>query len=683
MAEAGGATLAIVNEGGQAAQPGGGKSGRPLLFFTTPPAYDPEKDFDKESKEVFESRREAFVIPRWADGEKRTVENSLDARLMIAAPSASAEDPGKIREASLSFQRIAVRSFSELKNLSEATKAVCAHSVREAASDPTLEPWIAAARGLVAMRLMESGRMTLQEGTARLREGGYFADPFLSFETGALSSSDMSLLGPNDEFIPLAGGPGSKQLYLYDMLLAHARAFEAINHNPIAKQIVELTTNFVLGRGVRAKANHPRVQELWDQFWKANRMDERLRTWMRDLSWQGELFVRCFPGGPGGMVVRELDSSSIWEVVTNPEDIEEVYYYHQQFSSAFQTNTRTGIDSSRYVVRQIPAAEMEHLRVNISSGEKRGRSDLYSLLTWLKRVKDYYNAVVVRAQEEASHCREIILDGSDADVQAAASDPQFNQPPPPGSNWIHNRAVEVKPSSLMHGDLGSGSRDIGGQILGVIAVGASMPPPWLSFTGTEATRANTLTAAEPATQHFGSRQRLCEIILQRMKDRVLPEWKRLRLLPDTEVEKVTVRALIRLVRDQKFGELVTVLGQVLTGGGLARKVPLDTGIEFIFPEVKTSNRTEKIKDIQTAEAGRHFSHERSSNMIAAELEVTTYDFQEEMAAIQEEVAAGIGPPQLGLEDDLVGDHTETPGEPAPQAGSDANARGYRDRMGTA
>jgi hypothetical protein len=78
----------------------------------------------------------------------------------------------------------------------------------------------------------------------------------------------------------------SDNWYLKDVqpaiyLEIHNECYEAYNANPLANAIVEMITNFTLGRGVLVSASSrrvQRVQRVLDAFWRDpdNRMDARL-----------------------------------------------------------------------------------------------------------------------------------------------------------------------------------------------------------------------------------------------------------------------------------------------------------------------------------------------------------------------------------------------------------------------
>ena len=72
----------------------------------------------------------------------------------------------------------------------------------------------------------------------------------------------------------------------------HNECYEAYNANPLANSIVEMTTNFTLGRGLVVSAANRRVQRVLDAFWRDpdNRMDARIYDICTELSVYGEQF---------------------------------------------------------------------------------------------------------------------------------------------------------------------------------------------------------------------------------------------------------------------------------------------------------------------------------------------------------------------------------------------------------
>lgn len=453
------------------------------------------------------------------------------------------------------------------------------------------------------------------------------------------------------EYTPIMGGPFSKQLYMADMLDAFAKAFEAYNHNPIAHQIVRITTCFALGRGVSAKACHPQCQERWDEWSKEAGLDARLESWSDTLSRDGELMLRT-PKGQNQLVIRWIDPSTVWDIITDLEDFETglglasrgIIYYHQQYPTQYQLlygggqNSKfnpSDYESSKYIINQIPAEEVLHYKINVGPNEKRGRSDLFSTLGWLKRYKDFWTARVLRAVAQASFAWKNKIKGADTDVAAFIS--AFPQKPPDfGGVWVENEASDLQPMAV---DIkGGDAKDDASGIRNMIAVGPGIPEQYLGFGEGHQARATAVVASEPGTKKFQARQ----ILLGRVLRDIATLWgqaeiKSGRLPKQVPVDSSELTVLQRLV--VKFG--ATPIGKailsVLKMAGAAEAMEdHEIQIDFQFPEIAIEDRTAKIKDVDFSVSGGYISHEDGSTMIAKELGIEQYNYQETQAKIAQE-----------------------------------------------
>lgn len=105
----------------------------------------------------------------------------------------------------------------------------------------------------------------------------------------------------------------------------HNLCYEAYNANPLAFAIIEITTSFVLGKGVTVAASQPAVQRVLMDFWRDpdNHMETRVYALCTELALYGEQFVRFFVNPYSGRVkIRQIDPSIIDEIETDPDDIE-------------------------------------------------------------------------------------------------------------------------------------------------------------------------------------------------------------------------------------------------------------------------------------------------------------------------------------------------------------------------
>lgn len=365
-----------------------------------------------------------------------------------------------------------------------------------------------------------------QRELALLRESDDFAGDSDYSGVGSQSSAWSktnygSGIDQQAEYIPMMAGPWSKQLYEQQYKEMHSKAFEAYNHNPIAHQLCELQTAFCLGRGVDHQATNQDVDSVWREFVERTDFYNDLENIATDLWWSGEMVMEFYDDAPdkGFTDYRMIDPSTILEFVTDPEDIQKVYYAHQQYSTAYQNfanETDKKIDAVRYIIRQIPAADFYHVKLNVSKYEKRGRSDLFSVLGWVKRLKDLMNARVIKGQLEAAFCWDIEVMSGDADVQAMSM--KLPDPYKAGSTFIHNSNVKLTPQSSQI-KANESIPDVV-QLLNMIAVGFGIPKEFIGEGGKGA-KAGAITATEPGVKRFEKRQRLIERICHHVASRVI------------------------------------------------------------------------------------------------------------------------------------------------------------------
>lgn len=342
----------------------------------------------------------------------------------------------------------------------------------------------------------------------------------LDSDFGSGNSMDNTSLIDRDEFVPLMGGPFYKQLYIYDYLLMHSRAFQLVNHNALAASAVKQLTRFVVGRGVSFHIRNDAARAVWEEFWNRNNMRARVRQMARDLTWQGELLLRYYEKQRGYATLRVLDASSCWEIVTDVEDIDHVYYYHFQYPTPYQIYGVGQIPVTKYIIQQIPPTNIQHLKINVSSQEKRGRSDLLPSMPWLKRFDDFYNGITLKQVLEANLVWKITVEGDQADVDAILASQDLQQLPPPGGVWLQNSAVNLEPVNATMTSSRGGS-DVGSEIASIVATSLNLPREYFNIGGPGAARATALVRTDPAVKTIEDRQQLMRETLEEMYDRVL------------------------------------------------------------------------------------------------------------------------------------------------------------------
>lgn len=489
-----------------------------------------------------------------------------------------------------------------------------------------------------ASDLLRKKSIKARMGARRLREGSDFEYGLYPDEAWSVSGA-KKVFPISDIALPSLNSPQSKQQLLVDYLDAHRKSFDAATFNPIAKRIIRLVGQFVLGRGVVGTISDREHQDAWNDFWKRNRMKLRTKQTLRELLIYGEFFWRYFNVPGKGLVVRSIDPSTIWDIVTDDDDLEDVKYYHQQYVKLdISPIPGKAAMPSTLVIRQIPAAEVSHFKINSTSSEKRGRSELFPILGYLLRFKEYVNDRILLNKMRAMFALDVSVEGGDGEVQAAEN--QFAEPPGPAAVLVHNKAVEVefKNANTNAGDAATDADTI----LKIIAIGAGISEQFLGVSRAQ-TRAGALISTEPDVKNFEEYQELMEEVLIDASDRVFVAAK---LSPSV--------------------------------------------MEFTFPSIAQEDRHAKLQDIAFSESMDYFSKERAATMVAREFQISDYHYSTEQQTIHQEragepvmTAALQQVPKIGTGKD--GAQAE-PGlgsdlKPAPKVTQTSAQMGFSDRIG--
>ena len=435
-----------------------------------------------------------------------------------------------------------------------------------------------------------------QKGNSVFREG---------FDAFAYDEPTGNRVG--DDTVNLLGGPFNKQLYIYDYLRMHAYAFHAYHHDPIAKAAVQTIIDFTLGRGYRVDCQDKKALALWRAFEEANDLQERVRQAALELSIYGETMIWWLPDNatkigyklapgqevPKGLLprIRLIDPSVIWEVVTYPEDQERILYY--QWVAQTQYSIYTGRDggqtvpNSKFIYQQLPADQVMHFKVNSVSNEKRGRSDLFPVLGYLKRLRDSVNYSIIGMQKASAWAIDTTIEGSQNDIDRYTQDMLAQSTfAPAGSEFVHTSKIKRQYLSNEGASRGGNSQAFE-WTLSMIASGVGIP---INYFGTHLsggqTRASAITATEPVTKRFEMRQGVYERMIKAIAKRFFAQ----------------------------FG--------------------MSPEIEVTFPDLITADRSAKLKDLALAETQGWITKERAANIAAKELGITEFEFEQE----QEETA---------------------------------------------
>ncbi|GHO98450.1 hypothetical protein KSF_084980 [Reticulibacter mediterranei] len=296
-----------------------------------------------------------------------------------------------------------------------------------------------------------------------------------------------------------------KDLMPSTYLELHNLIYESYHANPLAFAIIEMTTSFVLGKGITVDAVDREVQRVLLDFWRENTMDERIYNICTELALYGEIFVRFFINKYNGSVkVRLIDPSLIDLIESDPEDIETPVRFHRrpvvQTISATDPATMqnltpiTKLDiSTSYTQGEWYRAgeEMLQFAINKVSNARRGNSDLATLLPWLRRYKDWLTDRVRINKYKSVFLYDVTLRGADKKA-IDRKKMEYTYPPEPGSVIIHNETEQW--SAVQPQIQANDAKEDGRAIKLMIAAGAGLPEHYLRGEGTPVKRGEYCTS---------------------------------------------------------------------------------------------------------------------------------------------------------------------------------------------
>jgi hypothetical protein len=311
-----------------------------------------------------------------------------------------------------------------------------------------------------------------------------------------------------DGFYDRGGSADQRDRFTYDREETLRQALEAWRANPLARRIVELTSQYVVGGGISVESSHPATHRFLDEWWRhpLNQMPMRCFELCDELTRSGELFVVVSTDAAGMSYLRAIPASEISEVHTSENDIDHETGYLQKPSGL----ELAGRAWPAYDPRDDGPDEngnfrpvVLHFAINRPAGAVRGESDLAPLLRWLARY-----AAWLEDRARLNRYRQTFLFvvkarfSSEAERQARQA--ALNaQPPSPGSILVTDEGEEW---SVLQPELASAEAGEDGLALKkMIAAGSGIPLHFLAEPE-GSTRTTAESAGGPTFRRFEHRQ---------------------------------------------------------------------------------------------------------------------------------------------------------------------------------
>jgi len=278
--------------------------------------------------------------------------------------------------------------------------------------------------------------------------------------------------------------------------------------NPLIQRAVNVQAHYVFGQGINIRARAPAVNTVVQQFLDDPRNQVELTGHQAQEMKERELallsnvfFVFFVTRATGEVVVRSIPPDEVDEIITNPEDAKESWFYRRSW-----TESRVDLDSGtpniimrtayypdwhygpRAKPRTIGGHEVRwdapayHVKVNCLSDMQFGVSEVYSALDWARAYKEFLEdwATIVRAYSRFAWHQTV--PGGKAGISAAKAKLgtsisssmglETNPPPVTGSTFISGAGVHLEPLRTAGATT---SAEDGRRILLMVAAAVGLP----------------------------------------------------------------------------------------------------------------------------------------------------------------------------------------------------------------
>ena len=293
---------------------------------------------------------------------------------------------------------------------------------------------------------------------------------------------------------------------------SYSQAMEAWRVNPLARRMVALTSQYVVGGGVSISCKHRHTNFFLGSFWhhRLNHMPVRVYEWCDELTRTGNLFLLVSTDRAGMSYVRAVPADQIEAIIPAANDLEQPLAFKPRPSldqpdplpwPAY--NELTDRPSSGSSASGFPAV-MLHYAVNRPVGAQWGESDLAPLLRWLSRYAGWLEDRA-RLNRFRTAFLYVVKNRFSSEAERLSRQRSLNSSPPtPGSILVTDTGEEwsVINPQLHADDAGSD----GLALKKMIASGAGVPLHFLAEPES-ATRTTAEAAGGPTFRHYEQRQK--------------------------------------------------------------------------------------------------------------------------------------------------------------------------------
>ncbi len=382
----------------------------------------------------------------------------------------------------------------------------------------------------------------------------------------------------------------------YDREEVLRQSLEAWRVNPLARRIVGLISQYVVGGGIVINCKHEPTTNFLNKFWdhRLNHMHTRAVEFCDELSRTGNLFILVSTDSAGMSYVRAIPAADIDTIQSAENDIEQelsftprmlITQMDPQIWPAYNDQLdQPNLDGSFKTV-------MLHYAINKPVGAQWGEPDLAPVLRWLSRYAAWLEDRA-RLNRFRNAFLYVVKGQWSSEAERLARQATLNaNPPQPGSILVTDVSEEW---SVISPDLASADANTDGLALKkMIAAGVGLPLHFLAEPESS-TRTTADAAGGPTFRFFEQRQEfftwLLSDVLQVVLNRRATIDKKVSKTADLEVEGADIS-------ERNNAALAMATDNIYNSFDQLHDLGLITDNEFLRMVYRFSGETVDIEEI--------------------------------------------------------------------------------------
>lgn len=302
---------------------------------------------------------------------------------------------------------------------------------------------------------------------------------------------------------------GPYDRFTYDREEVLERALAAWRQDPLARRIVAMTTEYVVGGGLALRIDPPRGEAaVFLRDWWAhpfNQIGQQAPDWCDELTRSGELFFVLSTDIAGMTYVRALPAAQVREVRSAENDVRQERGFVERLAGGEEREwpAYDRLNDGRGPDGCFPEVVM-HFAVNRPVGALRGESDLAPLLRWFNRYAGWLEDRVRLNRWRTTFAYVVKQRFTGEEERLLRQQALAAGAPPPGSILVvdESESWDVIAPKLESADAG----EDGLALKRMIAAGAGVPLHFLAEPE-GSTRTTAEAAGGPAYRRLEMRQR--------------------------------------------------------------------------------------------------------------------------------------------------------------------------------